>query len=357
MPRTVRHDQLPAAVVAVVARACRSALLVGPAIGGLLVGTVGVGWCLRRRRRRAGHGHRCCSPLLRAYPPDGPQHPAEPRGHRARASSYAVGRKDLLGTYLVDIVAMFLAMPIVLFPALAAGRLRRSRGARPALHRRDASARLLATADVSGWTARVHHHGRAIVVAVEVLGRRDRARRPGADDLGGAGLPRAGRRRRHDQRHLPRHHLEPDHPRRACAAGWPASRCCPTRSARSAARSGRAWSPTACGVRASIVSGGLLCVVGVAADRRCGCATSGATTTAPTSTPCGSAACGPSAPRPSRPPPSRPPPRRRSLSPSRPAADQSLRKPPRNRRKTPPSRGSGAAGGGACRRWVATGLS
>ena len=30
-----------------------------------------------------------------------------------------MGRRDLLGTYLVDIIAMLLAMPIVLFPALA----------------------------------------------------------------------------------------------------------------------------------------------------------------------------------------------------------------------------------------------
>ena len=33
---------------------------------------------------------------------------------------YAARRKDLLGTYLVDIVCMLLAFPIVLFPALAA---------------------------------------------------------------------------------------------------------------------------------------------------------------------------------------------------------------------------------------------
>ena len=32
---------------------------------------------------------------------------------------YALGRRDLLGTYLVDIAAMLLAMPVVLFPALA----------------------------------------------------------------------------------------------------------------------------------------------------------------------------------------------------------------------------------------------
>ena len=38
---------------------------------------------------------------------------------------YAVGRRDLLGTYLIDIVAMFMAMPTVLFPAFAQDVLQR----------------------------------------------------------------------------------------------------------------------------------------------------------------------------------------------------------------------------------------
>ena len=99
---------------------------------------------------------------------------------------------------------------------------------------------------------------------LDVLGRGDRARRPRAERLGRHRVPDVRRRGGHDQRDLPDDHLEPDHPRRAARAGWPASRCCRTPSARWADRPGPGWSPTPTSVRASIVSGGLLCMAGVA---------------------------------------------------------------------------------------------
>ena len=81
---------------------------------------------------------------------------------------YAARRPDLLGTYVVDLVAMFLAMPVVLFPALATEVL-----ARPALlgllYSAGTVGSLLATA-TSGWTARVHHHGRAVVLSAAAWG-------------------------------------------------------------------------------------------------------------------------------------------------------------------------------------------
>jgi len=81
---------------------------------------------------------------------------------------YALRRRDLLGTYLVDLAAMFLAMPVVLFPALAEEVF-----ARPellgVLYSAETVGALVATA-LSGWTARIHHHGRAIVVAALAYG-------------------------------------------------------------------------------------------------------------------------------------------------------------------------------------------
>jgi MFS family permease len=81
---------------------------------------------------------------------------------------YAVGRRDLLGTYLVDIAAMLLAFPVVLFPALVSEVF-----ARPELlgllYSAETVGALVATA-LSGWTARVHHHGRAIVIAASFYG-------------------------------------------------------------------------------------------------------------------------------------------------------------------------------------------
>ena len=76
---------------------------------------------------------------------------------------------------------MLLAMPVVLFPALAEDIF-----ARPELlgllYTAETVGALLATA-LSGWTSRVHHHGRAIVVAAAAYGAVHRAGRPGADAL------------------------------------------------------------------------------------------------------------------------------------------------------------------------------
>ena len=44
MPRTVRHDEITAAN-ALSSLGMQSGVLVGPAIGGLLVAYVGLGWC------------------------------------------------------------------------------------------------------------------------------------------------------------------------------------------------------------------------------------------------------------------------------------------------------------------------
>ena len=85
--------------------------------------------------------------------------------------------RDRLGTYLVDIAAMFLAMPTVLFPAFAADVLK-SPHTLGLLYSAGTVGSLLVTV-TSGWTARVHRHGMAVVVS--------------AARGGGAGGP-AGRR-------------------------------------------------------------------------------------------------------------------------------------------------------------------
>ena len=106
--------------------------------------------------------------LLRPYPPlEEPSATGTVREIRDGVV-YAARRPDLLGTYVVDLVAMFLAMPVVLFPALATEVL-----ARPALlgllYSAGTVGSLLATA-TSGWTARVHHHGRAVVLSAAAWG-------------------------------------------------------------------------------------------------------------------------------------------------------------------------------------------
>ena len=79
-----------------------------------------------------------------------------------------MGRRDLLGTYVVDLAAMLLAMPVVLFPALAE-KVFEQPHLLGVLYSAETVGALVATA-LSGWTSRVHHHGRAIVIAAVFYG-------------------------------------------------------------------------------------------------------------------------------------------------------------------------------------------
>src|SRR5204863_4150938 len=79
---------------------------------------------------------------------------------------YARSRQELLGTYLIDLNAMFFGMPMALFPALATRFGHASVGF---LYAAPAMGALLATLS-SGWTARVNRHGRAVTIAAGLWG-------------------------------------------------------------------------------------------------------------------------------------------------------------------------------------------
>ena len=166
VPRTVRHAELPAAV-ALSSVGAQVGMLAGPALGGVLLATVGTPWAYGVTL--AGFaGATALFTLLRPYRPlETPSAAGTVREIRD-GIVYAVRRPDLLGTYVVDMVAMFLAMPVVLFPALATDVLEK-----PALlgllYSAGTVGSLVATA-TSGWTARVHHHGRAVVLSAAAWG-------------------------------------------------------------------------------------------------------------------------------------------------------------------------------------------
>lgn len=164
-PRTVKHDQI-AAASALSSFAMQLGVLLGPLVGGLLVAYVGIGWCFLV----AMVGYAAASALyaaMRPYPHDGETTPPSLRGIH-QGLTYAVRRRDLLGTYLVDIAAMMLAIPVVLFPALAKEVFDNPQ-LLGLLYSAETVGALLATA-LSGWVSRIHHHGRAIVVAAATYG-------------------------------------------------------------------------------------------------------------------------------------------------------------------------------------------
>ena len=165
MPRTVEHSELTAAN-ALTGLGMQVGVLIGPAVGGLLIAYVGLRWCFVVDVV----GLVVASALfaaMRPYP-----HRAETTAPSlagiAQGFRYALARRDLLGTYLVDIAAMLLAFPVVLFPALAEEVFSRPE-LLGLLYSAETVGALVVTA-LSGWTSRVHHHGRAIVVAAAAYG-------------------------------------------------------------------------------------------------------------------------------------------------------------------------------------------
>jgi len=164
MPRLVDKTDLTAAGALTATRGTIGMLL-GPAIGGVLIATVGlpatyavdalsfaaslVALALMRASRPVLGGER---PSLRGV---------------LDGWSFARSRAELIGTYVVDIVAMVFGMPEALFPAIA-----ESLGG-PAilglLYSAPALGALIA-AGTSGWTNHVRRHGLAVILAATIWG-------------------------------------------------------------------------------------------------------------------------------------------------------------------------------------------
>jgi MFS family permease len=82
-------------------------------------------------------------------------------------AAFAVSRQELLGSYLVDMNAMFFGVPQALFPALAT-----AYGGPEVLGAMYAApyAGSFVSSVTSGWTGRVHRHGRAVAIAAAAWG-------------------------------------------------------------------------------------------------------------------------------------------------------------------------------------------
>nr|WP_233149997.1 MFS transporter [Kineosporia sp. A_224] len=165
LPRVVRHDELPGAL-ALSSIGMQTGLLAGPAIGGLILASGGATWAYAVDVVGLSVAAVLYVGLRPAPVTDGGTPPSV--AGIVEGIRYAAGRRDLLGTYVIDMVAMFLAMPVVLFPAFATDVLRQPE-LLGLLYSAGTAGSLVATA-TSGWTARVHHHGRVVVVAAACWG-------------------------------------------------------------------------------------------------------------------------------------------------------------------------------------------
>lgn len=159
LPRLVDHEDMTAAA-ALMSLRWQVGVIVGPAIGGILISTYSV---------TVGYAADIATfvisialiAFMRKIPPS---HEAEAPSLSALIDGvkYAFSRKDLLGTYLIDLAAMFFAMPTALIPFWAD-----QLGAPWALGLLYAAGTVgsIAITLTSGWTKNVHFYGRAIMWA------------------------------------------------------------------------------------------------------------------------------------------------------------------------------------------------
>jgi MFS family permease len=163
-PRLVEKEELPAAAALGTFRGSVG-MIGGPALGGVLIASLGTTATCAIDALTYTFSLACFYYIRRVPPPETAESPTLARvleGFR-----YAWSRQELIGTYVVDFVAMVFGMPLALFPALAEGyggpRTLGLLYAAPAVG-------ALAASLTSRWTPRVRRHGLAVLVAAAVWG-------------------------------------------------------------------------------------------------------------------------------------------------------------------------------------------
>ena len=159
LPRLVDHEDMPAAA-ALMSLRWQAGVIIGPTLGGILISTYSI---------PVGYAADIATfiisialiAMMRKIPPS---HEAEKPSLAGliEGIKYAFSRKDLLGTYLVDLAAMFFAMPTALIPFWAD-----QLGAPWALGLLYAAMTVgsIIVTLTSGWISQVHFYGKAIMWA------------------------------------------------------------------------------------------------------------------------------------------------------------------------------------------------
>lgn len=166
VPRLVPMTRLPAAI-ALNQLGFQAMAVAGPALGGLLLVTVGV----------AAAFFFDALTFLAAIVALLAIAPIPPLAGASRPSISTVkeglrfvrGRRIVLSTFVIDLVAMVFGMPTSLFPALALDIFRVGPAGVGLLAAAPAAGALVGAA-LSGWVGRIIHPGRAVIVAVGAWG-------------------------------------------------------------------------------------------------------------------------------------------------------------------------------------------
>jgi MFS family permease len=163
-PRLVGRDDLPA-VAALGSLRFNAGAIGGPACAGLLISHFGVPVVYVIDALSFGASVLCLAGLRGVPKPEVAD--ASSLARIAEGLRYARARPELIGTYVVDIVAMTFAMPMALFPHM--GERWGGAAASGWLYSAMAIGSLAMTL-FSGWTSRVSRQGAAVVWAAALWG-------------------------------------------------------------------------------------------------------------------------------------------------------------------------------------------
>ncbi|GHD98109.1 MFS transporter [Streptomyces alanosinicus] len=158
-PRIVAHDDMPAAASLNSLRWTVGGVA-GPALAGVVVACAGLGWAYAADLLTFALS---LAYIVRIAPSPASHEAARPSLNAIlEGARYAWSRKELLGTYAVDLAAMALAMPLAVLPFLAD---ELHAGWALGLMYASIPAGSLLVSLTSGWTSRIHRHGLMVVLS------------------------------------------------------------------------------------------------------------------------------------------------------------------------------------------------
>jgi hypothetical protein len=167
VPRVVPRDQLVAAG-ALMSMSANANVIAGAALGGVLAAGPGPQFVYGLDTISFVASF-CFLWMVRPLPAVTGEHTPAGPGLRSILDglTYARGRPDLIGSYLVDLAAMIFAYPAALFPFVAADL---HAGWAVGLMFAAPSVGAIAVTATSGWMSQVRRHGLAIAVSAAVWG-------------------------------------------------------------------------------------------------------------------------------------------------------------------------------------------
>ena len=139
-------------------------MIVGPAVAGIIATQFTPSWAYFIDLVTFGASLLAVFLIRFVPPPENAERPSF--AGVANALKYAFSRQELLGTYFIDIAAMFFAFPQALYPALATQYGPSYIGLFPGA----IAAGALTASITSGWTRNVHRHGLMVIIAAVLWG-------------------------------------------------------------------------------------------------------------------------------------------------------------------------------------------